>query len=154
MKRTKTLFWDFCKTKKKSQASEKSKRNSIWYIKCFQNFSSGNLQACCDPQVLTASVSPAAHLLPRLLLLLLGDREHRDFGHRLLFLLLGDGDHCDVVVMLSFLTGAVSPSSSSSHHITIYFSCLELLTNSHCILERRIIVACIFGKEGFLCQLF
>ena len=136
--------------------------------------------------MLTASVSPAAHLLPRLLLLLLGDREHRDFehrlllllgdgdhrdvehrlllllgdgdhrdfGHRLLFLLLGDADHCDVVVMLSFLTGAVIPSSSSSHHITIYFSCLELLTNSHCILERRIIVACIFGKEGFLCQLF
>ena len=66
--------------------------------------------------MLTASVSPAAHLLPRLLLLLLGDREHRDFGHRLLFLLLGDGDHCDVVVMLSFLTGAVIPSSSS-HHI-------------------------------------
>ena len=81
--------------------------------------------------MLTASVSPAAHLLPRLLLLLgygdhrdvehrllllLGDGDHRDFGHRLLFLLLGDGDHCDVVVMLSFLTGAVIPSSSS-HHI-------------------------------------
>ena len=87
--------------------------------------------------MLTASVSPAAHLLPRLLLLLLGDREHRDFGHRLLFLLLGDGDHCDVVVMLSFLTGAVSPSSSSSHHITIYFSCLELHSGKedHCGLD-------------------
>ena len=112
--------------------------------------------------MLTASVSPAAHLLPRLLLLLLGDGDHRDVEHRLLLsdsehrllLLLGDGDHCDVVVMLSFLTGAVIPSSSSSHHITIYFSCLELLTNRHCTLGRRIIVAWIFGQEGFLCELF
>ena len=97
-------------------------------MKYFQNFSSGNLHACCDPQVLTASVSPAAHLLPRLLLLLLGDGDHRDVEHRLLLLLndgdqsdfehrllllLGDGDHCDVVVMsFPLLLLTILPSTS------------------------------------------